>query len=170
MERLINVTFTSSGFGTLNGNGGNWWGAVEYLKIGVNRPRLLHIYNSSELLFQYLLFKDSPRWTVDLSDVARVEIHHCDVDARRDNRPYHDLFDLTAFNTDGFDVSGRDIHIHDVNIWNVCCQHIIYLSLPLFLFLSLSLSSLFPLFSLSFSLFLSSFLTQQCFRTTIASL
>ena len=25
--------------------------------------------------------------------------------------------ELTAFNTDGFDVSGRDVHIHDCDIW-----------------------------------------------------
>ena len=26
--------------------------------------------------------------------------------------------DLTAFNTDGFDVSGNGIHIHDCSVWN----------------------------------------------------
>ena len=31
---------------------------------------------------------------------------------------YHSLYDLTAFNTDGFDISGKNIYIHDVNIWN----------------------------------------------------
>ena len=29
----------------------------------------------------------------------------------------HSLMELTAFNTDGFDVSGRDVHIHDCDIW-----------------------------------------------------
>eukprot|EP00730_Choanoeca_flexa_P000983 TRINITY_DN10428_c0_g1_i1.p1 TRINITY_DN10428_c0_g1~~TRINITY_DN10428_c0_g1_i1.p1 ORF type:complete len:431 (+),score=90.49 TRINITY_DN10428_c0_g1_i1:1228-2520(+) len=118
MERLTNVSFTSSGFGTIFGNGSGWWGAIQYLEKGENRPRLLHIRNSTQLTMSNLLFKDSPYWTVDLQDVADVEIHHCDVDARRDKSDHHDLFDLTAFNTDGFDVSGRDIYIHDVNIWN----------------------------------------------------
>ena len=30
----------------------------------------------------------------------------------------HTPVDLTAFNTDGFDVSGQNIHIHDCSVWN----------------------------------------------------
>ena len=30
----------------------------------------------------------------------------------------HSLTELTAFNTDGFDVSGEYVHIHDCDIWN----------------------------------------------------
>ena len=32
---------------------------------------------------------------------------------------HHDIIDLTAFNTDGFDVSGRNVWIHDCRVW---CQ------------------------------------------------
>ena len=28
------------------------------------------------------------------------------------------MYNLGAFNTDGFDISGRDVHIHDCYIWN----------------------------------------------------
>ena len=30
----------------------------------------------------------------------------------------HNVIDLTAFNTDGFDVSGRNVWIHDCTVWN----------------------------------------------------
>ena len=30
----------------------------------------------------------------------------------------HNVVDLTAFNTDGFDVSGRNVWIHDCTVWN----------------------------------------------------
>ena len=40
------------------------------------------------------------------------------MDARRTKLDYHDLYDMTAFNTDGFDVAGQDVHIHDCDIWN----------------------------------------------------
>ena len=30
----------------------------------------------------------------------------------------HNIIDMTAFNTDGFDVTGRNVWIHDVSIWN----------------------------------------------------
>jgi polygalacturonase len=43
------------------------------------------------------------------------------VDARRLSDSWDDgrnLIDLTAFNTDGFDVTGNNVWIHDCNIWN----------------------------------------------------
>lgn len=39
LSELTNVTFTSNGVGTLNGNGEPWWGLLQYLLIGENRPR-----------------------------------------------------------------------------------------------------------------------------------
>ncbi|CAF3503781.1 unnamed protein product [Rotaria sp. Silwood1] len=122
-EQLNYVTFTSSlpsgNKGVIDGSGENWWGLVEYLLIGENRPRLLSIYNSTNLLVENLLLKNSPYWTFLANDIANLEIRHTDVDARR--RPdaqYHDLTEMTAFNTDGFDVAGTNVWIHDCNIWN----------------------------------------------------
>ena len=117
-EELENVTFTSSSKGTIDGNGHGWWGVVKYLLIKGNRPRLLHIYNSQNLVVEKLLLKDSPRFTFYAKDVSDLVVRYTDISARRTNTSYHDLFDLTAFNTDGFDVSGRNVHIHDCNVWN----------------------------------------------------
>ena len=122
-EQLDHVTFTSSlpdgKKGIIDGSGYNWWGLVEYLLIAENRPRLLSIYNSTNLLVENILLKNSPYWTFLANDIANLEIRHTDVDARR--RPevqYHDWNELTAFNTDGFDVAGKNVWIHDCNIWN----------------------------------------------------
>ena len=30
----------------------------------------------------------------------------------------HDVVDMTAFNTDGFDFTGQDIYLHDAEVWN----------------------------------------------------
>ena len=57
MAGLHNVTFTSSGSGTLYGNGKSWWGYLSYLEIGENRPRLFHIYNSTDLLLENWYFE-----------------------------------------------------------------------------------------------------------------
>jgi len=103
--------------GMINGHGNHWWGAMEYCEHKENRPRLLHIRNSTDLVIEHLFFKDSPYWNVYLDDVRNVEVHHTKISAKRDDRDYHDLFDLTAFNTDGIDVSGEDVWIHDVDIW-----------------------------------------------------
>lgn len=122
-EQLDTVHFTSSLVngqkGTIDGSGLHWWGLVEYLLIGEDRPRLLSIYNSTNLLVENLLLKNSPYWTFLANDISNLEIRNTDVDARR--RPdiqYHDLSEMTAFNTDGFDVAGRNVWIHDCNIWN----------------------------------------------------
>ena len=122
-EQFNHVTFTSSNFdgskGVLDGSGSIWWGLVEYLVIRGDRPRLFVIYNSTNLLIENILLKNSPKWTFYGKDVANLEIRHTDVDARRHSDvQWHDLNELTAFNTDGFDVSGTNVWIHDCNIWN----------------------------------------------------
>jgi polygalacturonase len=118
LSKLHNVRFTSTSLGVIDGNGRRWWGLIKYLLIAENRPRLMHIYNSTNLLVEKLFFKDSPYWTFYAQDIANLEIHSCRVDARIDNAGWHDPLDLTAFNTDGFDVSGKNVWIHDCEIWN----------------------------------------------------
>eukprot|EP01084_Bolivina_argentea_P063298 115620_1 len=122
LEHSNGITFTSNNDkemkGLINGNGKKWWGAVDYLRFDENRPRLLHIHDTRNIFIDNIYFKDSPYWTVYLADVANVEIAWSNVSARRDSRDYHDFDDLTAFNTDGFDVAGENIHIHDCEIWN----------------------------------------------------
>ena len=43
-----------------------------------------------------------------------LTVRDISVVARRTNNDGHDLVDMSAFNTDGVDVAGHDIHIHDV--------------------------------------------------------
>ena len=38
--------------------------------------------------------------------------------AKRTDQDHHGVIDLTAFNTDGFDVTGRNVWIHDCSVWN----------------------------------------------------
>jgi len=122
-EQLTNVTFTSSNpnneKGIIDGSGAIWWGLVQYLVIRGDRPRLFVIYNSTNILIENILLKNSPKWTFYGKDIANLEIRYTDVDARRHaNVQWHDLNELTAFNTDGFDISGTNVWIHDCNIWN----------------------------------------------------
>jgi len=114
-----NVTFTSSGKGTLNGNGAKWWGfpGIGYLVRTENRPRLMKINNGKNILIENLLFKDSPYWTFS-AHVDGMEIRNSDIDVRRLHDDKHSLIDLTAFNTDGFDFGGKNIWVHDCNVWN----------------------------------------------------
>lgn len=121
-ENWEDVTFTSSGVGTMDGRGAAWWGipGVGYLELGENRPRLMSLYKGKRLLFENILFKDSPYWTFYLNKVDGLEVRHCEINAKRDHsKTSHDILELSAFNTDGFDVTGRNVWIHDCKIW---CQ------------------------------------------------
>ena len=112
------ITLTSTGTGTLYGNGDSWWGYIQYLIHGEDRPRLLSIVNATDIKVQNWHFLQSPYWTFTAYDVARLEISHCAIDNRITKDDSHGIWNLDAFNTDGFDVAGRDIHIHDCTVWN----------------------------------------------------
>jgi len=116
---IENVTFTSSGVGTLDGQGEVWWGipGIGYLVRGENRPRLFNIQDSKNLLVENLFFLNSPYWTFWVHSVDGLEVRNCEISARRTNEDHHGIIDLTAFNTDGFDVTGKNVWIHDCTVW-----------------------------------------------------
>lgn len=118
---FTNVVFTSSNVGTLNGNGHRWWGlpGIGYLHYTENRPRLFNVENSKNILVENIYFLDSPYWTFYVHGVDGLEVRHSEISARRTDFENHTLVDMTAFNTDGFDVTGRNVWIHDCKIW---CQ------------------------------------------------
>jgi len=64
-----------------------------------------------------LILQDSPYHTLYLDGVEDVEIRHISIINRRTYNDGHGLIDLSAFNTDGIDVSGSRIWVHDVDIW-----------------------------------------------------
>jgi len=117
---IENVTFTSQGVGTLNGQGQRWWGipGIGYLVRGENRPRLFNVQDSKNILVENLFFLDSPYWTFWVHDVDGLEVRNCEISARRSEQDNHNIIDMTAFNTDGFDVSGKNVWIHDCKVWD----------------------------------------------------
>jgi polygalacturonase len=127
LHDIHNVTITSSlssrnvgDRGVLDGGGPAWWGLplIGYMQRGTLRPHLLYIKGGSDVVIENVVFKDSPRWTVVAHDMAGLTIRDCSVVARRTPFDGHNLIDLSAFNTDGFDVAGHDVHIHDCDVWN----------------------------------------------------
>jgi hypothetical protein len=118
LQDIYNVKFTSTGKGTIDGQGQAWWGGVQFLIHQEDRPRILHIKRSKNILMENLLLKDSPYWTFYAEESDGLIIRYTDVDARWTKANNHTLIDLQAFNTDGFDVTGRNVYIHDCYIWN----------------------------------------------------
>lgn len=122
LQNSSGVTLTSSleAGGVLDGQGAAWWGipGVGYLERGENRPKLLELDGGRDILVEKLLLKDSPYWTFWAHGMDGLEVRHTRIDARRTSEQKHTTIDLTAFNTDGFDVTGRNVWIHDCEVWN----------------------------------------------------
>jgi hypothetical protein len=110
-----------NGAGMIDGKGQKWWGipGVGYLERGENRPRLVHLNGPSRnVKIERIFFKDPPYWTTSLHVEDGLEIADCKIEAWRISHDSHTIIDLSAFNTDGFDVTGKNIWIHDCTVWN----------------------------------------------------
>ncbi|KAL3894170.1 MAG: hypothetical protein SGPRY_013879, partial [Prymnesium sp.] len=120
LDQPYNLTITSAGVGTLDGRGDRWWGlpGLGYLARGENRPRLLTLQSPRDVTVEKLRLLNSPYWTFWAPDSNGLEVRHVHIEARRTTSDSHHLIDLTAFNTDGFDVQGSHVWIHDCSIWN----------------------------------------------------
>lgn len=118
LEDVEDLVITSTGTGTFQGNGAAWWGALNYLVHGENRPRLLEVFDGARIVVERLAFLNSPYWTTLFHDVSDIVIRYCEVSVHVTDAATHTLRELQAFNTDGFDIAGRNVHIHDCSIWN----------------------------------------------------
>merc|ERR1719419_1212134 len=117
---IKNVTFTSTERGVLDGQGSTWWGlpGIGYLVRGENRPNLFKVEDAKDILVENMLFLNAPYWTFWVTGVDGLEVRYCEINAKRTDDDHHGIIDLTAFNTDGFDVSGQNVWIHDCTVWN----------------------------------------------------
>jgi len=70
------------------------------------------------VLVEKIRMLNSPYWTFWAPNSDGLEVRRVTIDARRTSADYHTVLDLTAFNTDGFDVTGTNVWIHDCTVWN----------------------------------------------------
>ena len=117
---VTGLTLTSSNIfgGIVDGGGGPWWGYANYLLHGEDRPKLFTVSNGTNILVEKWHLRQSPYHTFHFDDVRSLEVRFCSVDNRVNGDDGHSVENLAALNTDGFDVSGMDIHIHDCEVWN----------------------------------------------------
>ena len=62
--------------------------------------------------------RQAPRFNFVSQSLNNAKIRFCEASARRTGEDPHGAVGLAAFNTDGFDVSGQNIHIHDCAVRN----------------------------------------------------
>ena len=111
-ENLSNVAIT--GDGTIDGQGWRWWPL--YAKDKQNeywhncRPKLLRLDDSSDVVLSGVTLRDSPMYHVSFSHMVNLDIEGVTVDSGCG-------FNL-APNTDGFNVHGNNIRIHNCSVRN----------------------------------------------------
>lgn len=117
---FIDTDYASAKRGIIDGAGYQYWGLpfVGYLELIEFRPDLFVLNRTDNVMIEYMIFRDAGLYTLNLVDIDHLEIQYSSVVARRTYDDGHSLLDLSAFNTDGIDVSGNDAYIHDVDIWN----------------------------------------------------
>jgi len=119
-DDFIDTDYASAKRGIIDGAGYQYWGVpfIGYLELVEFRPDLFVLNRTENVMIEYMIFRDAGLYTLNLVDSEHLEIQYSSVVARRTNDDGHSLLDLSAFNTDGIDVSGNDVYIHDVDIWN----------------------------------------------------
>ena len=105
--------------GLIHGGGSEWWGIpfVGYLQILERRPYFFLFNGTVGLKIHNVVLQDAPFYNLQMTNVKNVEIHDMSIVSRRTHKLTHDMVDLSAFNTDGIDVAGHHVHVHDVDIW-----------------------------------------------------
>ncbi len=68
INKSKNITVTSTTRGLIDGRGSNYWGVpvVGFLELVEHRPRLFRMNQTSDILIENVVFKDSPYHTVYL--------------------------------------------------------------------------------------------------------
>ena len=122
LTNFTNVVITSTrgaaSKALIDGNGSEWWGYIKYITdSNSSRPKILVLQSSKNLVVEHLYLKDSASWNFWAPDSFGLVVRYVSVSVRRTDANNHNLYDLGAFETDGIDFSGKNIHVHDCDIW-----------------------------------------------------
>ena len=129
--RIINCTdIIVRGGGKIDGRGYIWWMnswlvSKKYMPSGSHRPKLIVIETSKRITVHDIVLKNSPSFHFQTSQVLDSTFYNIDIKvnttAQLDilKRNYlTGIIPLFPLNTDGIDLSGKNIHIY-----NITCQN-----------------------------------------------
>ncbi len=104
------------GNGKIDGFGYSWWVFV-ILNGTDNRPNLIDIGTAKDTLIEGIQLFNSPRYHLNLANTLNMTVQnvliHVDVDS---NKSIIDLIPTFPLNTDGIDISGKDIYFRNLSI------------------------------------------------------
>ena len=99
------------GGGSIKGKGHMWWNAFALGQLKVKRPVLVEMANCVNVTIESVHLYDSPRFHLYLENLENLVIKDIEIKVKWDKT-------IFPFNTDGIDVSGRDIYIGNSYIEN----------------------------------------------------
>eukprot|EP00301_Raphidiophrys_heterophryoidea_P027310 c9596_g1_i1.p1 GENE.c9596_g1_i1~~c9596_g1_i1.p1 ORF type:complete len:499 (+),score=143.88 c9596_g1_i1:61-1497(+) len=140
------VVTSATGKGLVDGQGYVWWWNEILQLLPNGRPKLFVFSDCANIVVEHVTLINSPSWNLVMDDVAQVIIRyvtvHMDVEEiksmlGRRGLLVHvgELFDVPwkqwladllidlriptfPLNTDGIDLTGRDMHVHDCKVFN----------------------------------------------------
>jgi len=127
---VTNVTLTSSNrLGGLEAEGClHWYTQRTFDNVNGGNKMLHFMYDnittfaSSQILVEYIQVQNGPFWQTFYEKVVNVEIHHVKVNVDcsplKPNTVIKEALDSIAKETDGIDVWGTNVHIHNVEVSN----------------------------------------------------
>jgi len=104
-----------TGNGVVNGQGYIWWSEFLKKEIVRQRPTMIYIKNTTDILIENLSLKNSPRFNIFCDHVMNMEIKNMNIWVDINSG---DGFNVFPYNTDGIDFSGKNIYVHDINMSN----------------------------------------------------
>lgn len=105
-----NITITSNGNGIIDGQGYTWWISFFKGEISRQRPTIIYMENCIDSLIERIVLLDGPRFHIYAKNVLRFVTRYLTIWVEPDG--------FFPYNTDGIDVSGKDIYIHHIDISN----------------------------------------------------
>ena len=99
------------GGGSIEGKGHFWWNAFILGQLKVKRPVLIEMTDCTDVIIESIHLYNSPRFHIYLENIDNVVIKDINIQVQWDKT-------IFPFNTDGIDVSGKNIYIGNSYIEN----------------------------------------------------
>ena len=103
---------TIRGNGLVEGNGLSWWWLVWITGVD-NRPNLLDMEICKDTLIEGLTFQNAPEYHLNLRGALNMTVRHLQILVNDSAVASLPTFPL---NTDGIDISGRDVVMYNLTI------------------------------------------------------
>jgi polygalacturonase len=103
------------GNGVIEGNGYMWWWTV-ILTAHDNRPNLFTISTSKDTLIEGIMVRNAAQYHMNFNDSLNMTVQNIVIHVELNDKALDDILPTFPLNTDGIDISGRDIYFRNLTI------------------------------------------------------